>query len=86
MLMPDGQGRHLLATALVGAGRMQESARRTRACAYFEDRRFLSPCRHGAAYGGCSQPHRGTHMKSIILWLLGVPIGVIILLKLFGVY
>jgi len=25
-------------------------------------------------------------MKSIILWLCGVPIGVIILLKVFGVY
>jgi len=25
-------------------------------------------------------------MKSIILWLLGVPISVIILLKLFGVF
>ena len=25
-------------------------------------------------------------MKSIILWLCGVPIGVIVLLKIFGVY
>jgi len=25
-------------------------------------------------------------MKSIVLWLLGVPISVIILLKLFGVF
>jgi len=25
-------------------------------------------------------------MKSVVLWLLGVPISVIILLKLFGVY
>ena len=27
-----------------------------------------------------------TFMKSIILWLCGVPIGVIILLKVFGVF
>ena len=27
-----------------------------------------------------------TSMKSIILWLCGVPIGVIILLKVFGVF
>lgn len=27
-----------------------------------------------------------SHMKSIILWLCGVPIGVIILLKVFGVF
>jgi len=25
-------------------------------------------------------------MKSLILWLCGVPIGVIVLLKIFGVY
>jgi hypothetical protein len=27
-----------------------------------------------------------TTMKSLILWLCGVPIGVIVLLKIFGVY
>jgi len=27
-----------------------------------------------------------TDMKSLILWLCGVPIGVIILLKVFGVF
>jgi len=27
-----------------------------------------------------------TRMKSIVLWLLGVPVSVIILLKIFGVF
>jgi hypothetical protein len=30
--------------------------------------------------------HRSISMKSIILWLLGVPVSLIILLKLFGVF
>jgi hypothetical protein len=33
-----------------------------------------------------AQLHRRPFMKSIILWLCGVPIGVIILLKVFGVF
>lgn len=28
----------------------------------------------------------GSLMKSIVLWLLGVPISLIVLLKLFGVF
>jgi hypothetical protein len=37
------------------------------------------------AYCGHSDEQE-TSMKSIILWLCGVPIGVIILLKVFGVF
>jgi hypothetical protein len=36
-------------------------------------------------YGGHSNEQE-TSMKSIILWLAGVPLGVIILLKVFGVF
>lgn len=31
-------------------------------------------------------PRSGALMRAILLWLLGVPISVIILLKLFGVF
>jgi hypothetical protein len=41
--------------------------------------------RQGPGYGGHSNEQE-TSMKSIILWLAGVPIGVIILLKVFGVF
>jgi hypothetical protein len=39
-----------------------------------------APTLHG------TQSHGVRIMKSIILWLCGVPIGVIILLKVFGVF
>jgi hypothetical protein len=46
--------------------------------------------RHAHAAGAADHAshcfHTETCMKSIVLWLLGVPISVIILLKLFGVY
>jgi len=43
---------------------------------------------HGAAphIHGTQLPRLETVMKSIILWACGVPLGVIILLKVFGVY
>ena len=31
-------------------------------------------------------PTRGHPMRFIILWLLGVPVGLLILLKIFGVF
>jgi hypothetical protein len=39
----------------------------------------------GAVQHACTNSQE-TSMKSIILWLCGVPIGVIILLKVFGVF
>jgi len=33
-----------------------------------------------------NQPQQEPTMKSLILWLCGVPLGVIILLKVFGVF
>jgi hypothetical protein len=35
---------------------------------------------------GALLPIKETCMKSIVLWLLGVPVSVIILLKIFGVF
>jgi hypothetical protein len=46
----------------------------------FPSRRWQRP-----GYGDHSNEQE-TSMKSIILWLAGVPIGVIILLKVFGVF
>jgi hypothetical protein len=42
-------------------------------------------------YGRCKpcglpRTNEGTRMRLIVLWLLGVPLGVIILLKLFGIF
>lgn len=37
-------------------------------------------------HGSKNATTRSTAMKSIILWLLGVPVSVIILLKIFGVF
>jgi hypothetical protein len=47
-----------------------------------------APARRAASVPimGCIASTKETRMKSIVLWLLGVPVSVIILLKIFGVF
>jgi hypothetical protein len=53
---------------------------------YRKGRFFPAPAEVALATVAAYPPPRKSHMKSIILWLCGVPIGVIILLKVFGVF
>ncbi len=49
--------------------------------------RLRETSRRGAAFGGHGHPARGRTptMRGILLWLIGIPIPIIILLWLFGV-
>jgi hypothetical protein len=42
-------------------------------------------CAGGGKLGASSTPKRRSTMRSIVLWALGVPLGLIVLLNLFNV-